>query len=110
MRRGLIIAVLRTGVSFSGINHRAASNSRRCATQVSPLPAGERSDCEAIRVRGFGARTQMPYPLTPSLSPLGRGRSSLPIASERGLVGSQIAGEETMAKPAGYKLATYQAG
>src|ERR1700722_15765743 len=37
------------------------------APAVSPLPAGERSDCEAIRVRGFGP-IESPWLLTPTLS------------------------------------------
>src|ERR1700722_19744388 len=37
------------------------------APAVSPLPSGERSDCEAIRVRGFGP-IESPWPLTPPLS------------------------------------------
>jgi hypothetical protein len=39
---------------------------------ASPLPDGERSDCEAIRVRGLWI-TDRPVPLTPALSPMGRG-------------------------------------
>jgi hypothetical protein len=50
------------------------------------LSHGERSDREAIRVRGYGLSSEL-FPLTPTLSPQGRGSGEvLPKGKESGEV------------------------
>src|SRR6516165_8976009 len=65
---GLGVGVLLEQISMR-FDHHAVSH------HATPLPAGERSDREAIRVRGAGfqAFTTICNPLTPTLSPRGRG-------------------------------------
>src|SRR2546421_12854713 len=50
-------------------------------SRSSPLPAGERLPRRARRVRGLCSlkSNEGPVPLTPSLSPLGRGRRPRPV-------------------------------